>query len=41
MKKAPRTGGQSFTGLIRSIVVGAAAFLLLFTMLLTGVTPDQ
>ena len=41
MKKAPRNKGQSFTGLIRSIVVGAAAFLLLFTMLLTGVTPDQ
>ena len=41
MKKAPRNKGQSFTGLIRSIVVGAAAFLLLFAMLLTGVTPDQ
>ena len=41
MKKAPRNKGQSFTGLIRSIVVGVAAFLLLFTMLLTGVTPDQ
>ena len=41
MKKAPRNKSQSFTGLIRSIVVGVAAFLLLFTMLLTGVTPDQ
>ena len=41
MKKAPRNKGQSFTGLIRSILVGVAAFLLLFTMLLTGVTPDQ
>ena len=41
MKKAPRNKGQSFTGLILGSVVGAAAFLLLFTMLLTGVTPDQ
>ncbi len=41
MKKTPTSKGQGFTGLIRSIVVGIIAFLLLFTMLLTGVTPDQ
>ena len=41
MKKTPRNKGQSFTDLIRGIAVGAAAFLLLFIMLLTGVTPDQ
>ena len=41
MKKKNSGNKRSLSGVIRAVIVGIASFLLLFLLILTGITPDQ